>query len=194
MLRTFKETSEIIESGKACHISGTESLLRKLPKGNWVGGSTEYFMAEGGGIVTDQLLYVTLLPYDNINIKQYDKSAVKNVAKDAYENGFTILIIPFDSAVHIEYAENAAAYDDMFMKNIVGWISGMNLGKSDQAPISANGKTGEVYKDIAVAMHVEAPGDKTVSLNMINIFEQDADSPTITFSDEGFSVEKCFID
>jgi hypothetical protein len=44
MLLSFDETAKMIASGKFLHIAGTENLLKKLPKGNWIGGSTEYFM------------------------------------------------------------------------------------------------------------------------------------------------------
>ena len=49
---TFDEASGLISSGKLLHIAGTEALLRKLPEGSWIGGSTEYFMAEDGGKIS----------------------------------------------------------------------------------------------------------------------------------------------
>ena len=62
MLMTFDKASKLINDGRLLHIAGTEGLLSKLPKGNWIGGSTEYFMADEGGIVTDSLLFVTEFP------------------------------------------------------------------------------------------------------------------------------------
>ena len=55
MLMTFEETSKLIKEGKILHIAATEALLKKLPKGNWIGGSTEYFMAKDGGKVSGDL-------------------------------------------------------------------------------------------------------------------------------------------
>ena len=193
MLLTFDETSAIISSGKLLHIAGTESLLKKLPKGSWIGGSTEYFMAESGGVVTSEKLFVTQLPYDIFQIKTYDESDISNVTLDAYDNGFSILILPFDSAVHMTYAAKAPEFEGMFIKNIVGWISGFNLSASGQTPVAVNGQTGEAFSDKAVAAHVCVPDDKLVSIGIINIFEQDEDSPTIEFPEEGFSVKNCFI-
>ena len=193
MLMSFNEVSKQIESGKVIHIAGTEDLLKKLPKGNWIGGSTEYFMAKQGGKVSDELMFVTKFPYDNFSVKNYNASEIKNVAADAFERGFTVLIIPFDSAVHREYAENAAGYQDMFIKTVVGWISGINLGKTGQAPIAVNGATGEVFSDKAVGLHLEVSHGKTASVNIVNIFEQDENSPIIKFTDEGFSIKKCLI-
>ena len=194
MLMTFESTSKLIEDGKLLHIAGTESLLKKLPRGKWIGGSTEYFMAKDGGKVSGDLLFVTEFPYKNYFIKAYSADEVSQVTIDAFASGFTILIIPFDSAVHREYAQNAATYENMFLRNVVGWISGLNLGKQGQTPISMVGSKAESYTDKAVALHILTPEEKTVSVNIINIFEQDIDSPLIEFTEEGFAIKKCRID
>jgi len=201
MLISFEAASKLIESGRLLHIAGTEALLRKLPKGKWIGGSTEYFMAKEGGKVSGDLLFVTDFSitdsvdsiYGKCKIQSYDEKDICKVSSDAYENGFTILIIPFDSAVHKEYAQNAASYENMFMRHIAGWISGLNLDKQGQTPVAVNGFRGEVFSDKAVALHLETKEDKTVSVNIINIFEQDTDSPIIEFKEEGFHVSKCRI-
>jgi len=194
MLITFEETSKLIAEGKVLHIAGTEGLLKKLPKGKWIGGSTEYFMAKDGGKVSAELLFVTEFPYKNLTIKSYDAQNIRHVAEDSFDSGFTILIVPFDSAVHKEYAQNAASYNKMFINTIAGWISGLNLGKAGQTPIAVNGMTQEAFNDKAVALHLQIPEGKTVSINIINIFEQDTNSPLIEFAEEGFSVTKCRID
>ena len=194
MLMSFNEVSEFIKDGKLLHIAGSEGLLRKLPKGKWIGGSTEYFMSVQGGKVSDDLLFVTEFSFENFSIKSYDVSGIKNVVADGFDNGLSILIVPFDSDVHKEYSENAAQYEDMFMKHIVGWISGVNLQKPGQVPIAVDGKTGEVFSDKAVALHFEIPEGKTAFVNIINIFEPDDSSPVITFDEEGFSIKNCFID
>ena len=128
MLITFDETSKLITEGKLLHIAGTGDLLKKLPKGKWIGGSTEYFMAKEGGKVSGDLLFVDEFPYENFSIKSYDVKNISQVTEDAFDSGFSVLIVPFDSAVHKEYAQNAAGYRKMFMKIIAGWISGVNLG------------------------------------------------------------------
>lgn len=194
MLVKFDEVSGLINEGKLLHIAGTEELIKKLPKGNWIGGSTEYFMAESGGKVSGELLFVTELPFKNFSFKSYTHNDIKNVAADAYDNGFTIVILPFNSAVHKEYAENAAGFAGMFIKTIAGWVSGINLEKSGQTPVAANGIAGEVYTDKAVALHLEVSAGKSVNLNIINIFEQDEASPVIEFTQEGFSITNCLVD
>ena len=191
MLKSLNETSKMIEEGKLLHIAGTEALLKKLPRGRWIGGSTEYFMAKEGGKVSGELLFVTDFSYKNFAIKSYSAQDISQITKDAFDSGFSILIIPFDSEVHKEYAHKAAGYEKMFLRNIVGWISGKNLDIPDQTPIAVNGSHQGVYTDRAVALHIQTPEDKTVSVNIINIFEQDNTSPVIEFTEEGFSIKNC---
>jgi len=193
MLMTFDEVSKRITSGELLHIAGTEALLRKLPKGNWIGGSTEYFMAKEGGKVSGDLLFVTAFPYTEFSIKSYGADDIKSVAVDAYDNGFSIVIVPFDSAVHTVYAEKAPGFEDMFIKNIAGWIAGLNLGKAGQTPIAVNGQTGDVLTEKAATLHIGVPEDKAVTIGVINIFSQDEESPIIEFLEEGFSATKCLI-
>lgn len=199
MMLSFDETSSLIRSGKFLHIAGAGDLLRKLPQGDWVGGSTEYFMAEGGGITTGEYLFVT--EFDGIALEykicSYDAGSIADIALDAYEHGFSVVILPFDSGIHKAYAENAPEYRDIFMKNITGWISGINIGKPGQVPAAANGQTGEVFTDKAVAAHIRVPDGRAVSVGIVNIFSPDENSPVIEFSGEAaksFSVETCFID
>jgi len=194
MFIAFEAAAKMIQDGKLLHIAGTESLLKKLPKGKWIGGSTEYFMTKDGGKVSGDMLFVTEFPYANFNIKSYDVKNISQVAADAFDSGFSILIVPFDCEVHKEYAQNAAGYDKMFLRNIVGWISGLNLGIAGQMPISVNGMTAEAFANKAVALHLETPKDKPVSVNIINIFEQDTNSPVIEFAEEGFRITKCLVD
>ena len=193
MLKTLEETVRTIESGALLHISGSEALLRKLPKGRWIGGSTEYFMEEGGGVTTGDRLDVRELPFERCRFAAYGKDDISRMTADAFDNGFSILILPFDSAVHIEYAENAADYEDIFMKNIVGWVAGKNLAKS-QTPIVVDGSTGTIFTDSAVALHVGVPDDKMVVLNIVNIFDVDPDAPVLTFPEDGFSARRASVD
>ena len=194
MLFTFDEASKKINAGELLHIAGTEALLRQLPKGRWVGGSTEYFMTKDGGKVLGDHLLITEFPYDSFSIKSYSVEDIENVAADAYDNGFSILAVPFDSAVHKKYANKAAGFKDMFLKNIAGWVTGVNLSLAGQSPIAVNGQTAEAFTDRAVALHCQVPGHKTVSINIVNIFTQDEKSPVIEFQEEGFAVTDCFVD
>ena len=195
MLRTVEETISLIEANKLLHISGTETLLRQLPIGKWIGGTTEYFVSENGAIVSDQVLDVIELDYDAYKLAIYSTSALPRITTDGYNNGFTILIVPFESVAHREYAQNVTDYPDLFTKNIIGWVSGVNLEKTDSKALTVNGYTGEFFSDKAVALHVRLPADKTAMLNIINIFSPDSNRPVLTVDSEnsGFSIRKCFI-
>lgn len=194
MLLTFDETCKVITGGKLLHIAGTEALLRKLPKGEWIGGSTEYFMAEGGGKVTGESLFVTEFPYGEYKIAAYDSATIAQSTVDAYDNGFSIVILPFDSDVHQTYADKAPEFEGMFMKNMTGWVAGVNLGIPGQTPIAVDGRSGAAYADKAVVLHIAVPDDKLVSLGIVNIFSQDEASPLIEFTQEGFSATTCLVD
>ena len=194
MLKTFEETVSLIHEGKLLHISGTGALLERLPKGDWIGGSTEYFTSEGGGRVSGDVLDVHELDFREYKFASYDAASLPQVTRDVYPNGFSIIILPFDSEVHRVYAENASEFEGMFLTNILGWISGVNLGIPGQTPVAANGSTGETFRDKAVVLHIALPEGKTAMMNIINIFEPDESGPVITFSGSGFSAEKCRLD
>ena len=192
MLKTVAETADLINRQKLLHISGSRSLLRKLPCGNWIGGSTEYFMGKTGGQVNDQRLDVRELNFDTYKFALYDVGHLTDITKDAYSNGFSIAIMPFDSDVHIEFAKNASNYEDIFLKNIVGWISGCTVKGID--PMVIDGRTGDVFDDKAVVLHVSLPEEKTVSIGIVNIFTPEENSPVIEFTEDSFHITTCLID
>jgi hypothetical protein len=193
VLKTFDEASEAIRQGKLLHISGSESLLRALPTGSWIGGSTEYFLDESGGKTIGDMLDVRELNFANYKFKTYTVETLSSIPADAYSNGFSLLILPFDSAVHKEYAQNAATYADIFLSPIIGWIAGLNLEKQGQTPIAVNGQSGQATSDEAVVLHVQVPDDKMVLLNILNIFAANEASPTITFTQDGFTAKTCLV-
>lgn len=156
MLITFDNAVKSINAGKCLHIAGTEGLLKKLPKGKWIGGSTEYFMCKDGGKITDEFLYVTEFPY-TCTIKTYSVDNMADVAKDSSDNGFSLVIVPSDSKIHKLYAQHAADFEGMFIKNIAGWVTGLNLDVKGQTPIAVNGESGEILTDRAAVMHLQLP-------------------------------------
>jgi len=184
MLISFEQAASYINEKKCLHIAGAHHLLSRLPKGNWIGGATEYFMAKEGNTVSNELLFVNEFPYERFEIKSYTTENIHQIAADACSSGFSLVIIPADSAVLREYAQHAADFTDMFMKEVAGWVS---------LPVTVNGVTGEVYGDKAVALHLEIPKDKVAQINMINIFVQDESAPVITFTQEGFSATTCLV-
>ncbi|MDR1509251.1 MAG: hypothetical protein LBS53_06395 [Synergistaceae bacterium] len=194
MLKTFEQTAAMIAEHKLLHISGAEALLRKLPPGSWIGGSTEYFLAEGGGQVRNDVLDVLELDFSEYRFASYDTQTLPNITHDAYDNGFSIIILPFDSEAHRQYAQNASDYEGIFSKNIVGWVAGINLEATGQTPVAVNGASGEVLTDKAAVLHISLPQGKIAQLSIVNIFGADAKSPVITFAEDGFTAKNCFVD
>jgi len=84
MLLTYNETAKRIEAGESLHIAGSEALLRKLPKGNWIGGSTEYFMSRSGCKTADDALSVLSFHDAEVSIGTYDEKNIHTMTLDAF--------------------------------------------------------------------------------------------------------------
>ncbi len=179
-------------------VSGDESLLSRLPKGNWIGGTIPYLMTdEQGGLTTRDMLLVQQLPSGEREapaISVYDEKTIAHITEDAPANGYTVLMIPAFSEVHLAYGKEAPHFKDIFDHPIVGWITGIDLNDlGKEKPKVFNGKTGETYADRAIACHVPLPAGKTAVVDIVNIFER-SEGPDICFEADGFSVTDCSID
>ncbi|MGE5232447.1 MAG: DUF6976 family protein [Deltaproteobacteria bacterium] len=179
-------------------VAGDERLLAQLPKGNWVGGTTPYMMTdEQGGFTTSDLLFVHQLPRDQRaapTISLYDAKTIAGITEDAPRNGYTFLMIPAFSDVHLTYGKDAPTYKDLFSHPIIGWITGVHLNDlGKEKPKVFNGKTGEAFADRALACHVSLPAGKALDVEIVNIFER-TDGPDIRFQRDGFEVTDCSID
>ncbi|MCR4591264.1 MAG: hypothetical protein K5668_10655 [Lachnospiraceae bacterium] len=194
MLCTLEETIKLINEGKVLHIAADDSLLQQLPKGRWMGGTTPYLMSEKGGIQTTEWLLVDEIGYaDEVRIVSYGKYNIFQVVEDCYENGLTILIMPYGSGVSIQYSKGAPEIEELLMHPIVGWIAGFDLEKGG-IPRVYDGTVGESYTDKAVVMYLKLPEGKTAMINMINIFSDDKSEPPICFNAIDYSVKNCKLD
>jgi hypothetical protein len=190
MLLKTDEVKVLIGKGKTLFLAGDEALLGQVPKGRWIGGTIPYFMSESGGIETEDKIFVTEAPdcAEDITINFYDEKQLENIPADAPENGFSFIIIPAGSNVHVSYAQNAPNYKNIFMKQIIGWISGVNLANLGKATAKVfNGLTGEKSDAKACVMHLRLPPDRIAEINIINLFKQ-GDGDLIQFDTEGFSI------
>lgn len=195
MLLTFDKIKEKIENGETLILAGDEEILKDLPKGNWIGGTIPYFIDNNGGIFTKEKIFVTELPeyIKKSEIKSYNENNIKNITTDASENGFTFLIIPALSNVHLSYAQNAPNYKNIFLKPIIGWISGIaveEIGKKTAKTI--NGSNKEISDQNAIAIHFTLETNKIAKIGIVNIFKQ-GNGDTITFEKESFSASECLI-
>lgn len=193
---TVDQAKVAIEAGKVLWLSGDENLLKQLPKGRWVGGSIPYFMSADGGRTTREMIYASELDPSvarRIQIKFYNTATIQNIAKYAPEDGFTMLLIPAFSEIHLAYAQNAPEYEDMFIKPIAGWVTGLHLDDLGSVkPLVFNGGTCESSPDKAIAMHVTLAPNKVANIGIVNIAAQ-GDGDVIEFPDTGFSVSTCLI-
>ena len=193
MLITLDETIALINEGKILHIAADDSLLKKLPKGKWIGGTTPYFISDDGGIFTKEMLFVNEIDYaEDVKIAVYGKYNIFQIVEECYDNGLTMLIMPYGSAVAAKYAKEAPEVEELLMHPIVGWISGLDLNGDGEARVY-DGTTGEAYTDKAVAMYIKLPEGKTAMINMVNIFSDDKTDPVIRFNDNELSVSDCTV-
>ena len=195
VMYNLNEISALINEGKRLLIAADEKLLRQLPKGNWIAGSIPYFMGDQGGITSRDKLFANELPdfIDKIEIKEYTEEKINQIYKDSPGNGFTILIIPASSPVHLSFALNAPNFEGFATSPLIGWISGVildDLGKV--TPKIMLGDSLKISDSTAVAMHVSLPKERYAELMIVNMFEQ-SDGDLISFMDDGFSVTNAYV-
>ncbi len=191
-LMDLDNLQEKIEKGEYLIVAGDEALLKKLPSGNWIGGSIPYFMDNDGGLVSQDKLFVhTIRGCDHARISPYDVGSISRINEDAADNGFTIIILPAGSEVHAHYAQNSPAFPNMFFSPIIGWVAGVHLDDVDkQTPKIGFGPAGMLMENSAVAMHVPLPEHQFANIHTINLFEQ-GKGPAIKFPNTGFNVDTC---
>jgi hypothetical protein len=195
MLVDFATVASRIGSGKSLFLAGDENLLKRLPKGNWIGGTIPYFMDRKGGTMTKDSIFMTEAPDSatGVEISWYGEKELPRLVPEAPDNGFSLIIIPATSPAHVGYARNAPGYEGIFLKPIIGWISGVDLNDLGKiSPKVFNGATGESSDAKAIAMHLTLAPGKQASIGIVNLFRQGR-GDVIAFDEEGFSVSNCLI-
>lgn len=195
MLVTVDTAATSIKAGKYLIISGEEALLAQLPPGNWIGGTIPYFMDQQGGTMDKTKVFINELPeqIDEIKIKTYSQDELPSIPKDAYDNGVSFTIIPATSACHVQYAQNAPNYPDMFLHPIIGWISGVHLDElGKKIPKVFNGTDGSAHENAAVVLHGRLPDQLMAKIGIVNVFTPGG-LDDIVFEKEGFSVGDCLV-
>jgi hypothetical protein len=190
-----EETASLIRSGRFLALAADEAILRQLPAGNWIGGTIPYFVGEEGGLQSRALVHVTELaePGSEARMVDYTSASLPGITNDAPEHGYSLLIIPALSALHLEFAANASDYDGFFMKPVIGWIAGVHLDDLGKvAPKVINGQTGAITDSQAVAMHVALPETQLAVIRILNLFRQ-GDGDTLTFPQDGFTATTCLV-
>ena len=194
-LVTLKEAIDLISWGRPLMFSGAEKLLRKLPPGNWIGGTSPYFMTEEGGLQTAERLSVTRFPdfCTTAVVKRYGPAELPNIPRDYPANGVSFIILPAGSEALVTYAKTCTSWPGLFNRPLVGWIAGVDL--DELATTTAKvvvGPTGEVDANAVVVMHVPLPTGLAAKTDIINLFEPGG-GDRLTFPVDGFDASQCFV-
>ncbi len=193
-LYTIQETIQLIEAGKLLALAADEAILKQLPKGNWIAGTTPYFMDTEKGVFSKTHIYVNELSTfgNEYSIKVYDEDNIYDIANNAYVNGYTLIIIPPFQEIHKKYALEADNIEGLYNNPIIGWVAGSDLS-GNQVPKTFNGTISELYINKAVAVHIKLPDTKFAEVQIVNIFERDENSDEIQFFEDGFECDYCII-
>lgn len=192
---SLPEVSEMIKQGKYLLLAAEEELLSKLPAGNWIGGSTRYFMTNEGAITSTEKVMVTELPgfISHVKLSKYNENTIRNVYADAFENGISFIIIPSSGKVHFSFALNAPFYENFAVVPLVGWLSAVSLdAAADKKATTFIGSGLVMSSEDAVVMHVELPKDKYANVDIITNFEQSS-GDIIEFTEDGFNAKEAII-
>lgn len=194
-MMTVSETSAAIENGGFYVIAGDESALGKLPKGNWIGGTSVYFLSETGGKVDQDNLFVTEFEaMAGANTRYLSVEDLPHLAEGYQDNGASIILIPAMSAAHQAFAIDGAGYNGLFDQPLMGWVTGVHLDNlGTQSPKVFDGASGQSYEDGVVLMHLDVGVDKAADIDIINLFKQDDAGDLITFKTTGFSTTKALV-
>lgn len=194
---TVAEASARIEAGDVMTVAGDSALLAQLPAGNWIGGSSVYFVTEtGGAVVRDKVFCTTFENVASAEVRKLGADELADIAKGYKAGGFTVMLIPAFSSTHTTFAQEAPNMGALFAQPLVGWISGVHLDELGSAkPMVFDGGNAAAVEDGAVCLHIALPAGAKVSTDIVNIFKQGHDTATtFTFQQTGFSVQTAVVD
>jgi len=195
-LYTPEEVSEMILSGKNLLLAGDTKLLSQLPAGNWIGGTTPYFILYPDNRTTSfEKIFVSHLPdfVTKAEIREYDETNIQSIFKNGPENGYTVLIMPFASPVAVEYSINATDYENFAAHPVCGWLSGQPLDIiMTEKSYVASGLDACLSSTKAVAMHISLPESKYAEIKIFNPYKQGS-GDNITFEESSLLVQDALI-
>jgi hypothetical protein len=194
-LMTVEEAAAAIGSGRALLLAGHESLLSRLPPGDWIGGTTTYFMAPRGGVHTREQLFVTEVPRfaERVVIQTYGGATLARVYADIPCSGYGVMIVPLFSQIQLDFALGAPASPGFASRPLVGWVSGADEADAGKvSPKVFDGRSGRALENEAVVMHVSLPSSKAVEVGTVNIFAQGG-GDALVFPESGWAPREVIV-
>ena len=195
-LFTPEEVSAMILAGDNLLLAGDAKLLSQLPAGNWIGGSTPFFILYPENRTTSfDKIFVNRLPdyVQNVEIMDYDPANIQNIFNDGPENGFTVLIMPYASPVAVEYSINATNYANFAAYPVCGWLSGQPLDIIlTEKSFTASGLGPCISSEKGVAMHISLPKSKYAEIHIFNPYVQ-GNGDSIMFEENSLMVKDAII-
>ena len=194
-MMSVADASDLISSGSVAVVAGDEAVLAKLPKGNWIGGTSVYFLTETGGRVDRENVFVTTFDdVKSVKCRFVPTEALPGLTSERFENGATMILLPAFSKSHQEFALDGATYPGLFDQPVMGWISGVHLDDIGKvSPKVFDGATGLAHDEGAAVMHLELENGFAADIDIVNLFTQDAAGDEITFPGDGFSAETAMV-
>jgi len=187
-LVALDDAAALILAGAPLAIAGRKEALDQLPAGNWIGGTTPYFLtADGGEMVDATRVFVTdFSGLGTVAARHYDADSLQDITQDAPEHGFSLAILPFQSQAHQRFAKEAGQYPLAFLKPTVGWIAGFDLGEDGTAAYVYDGSGGGALSDGAAVLQIAVPEGMMPIVDIVNIFSSDG-VDTLRFEEASFS-------
>lgn len=172
-LCTPERVAELIRSGAALVLAGEAALLSQLPEGNWIGGTIPYFMTINGGCVCADRIFVTELPdyVTDVKVSTYDVAELGDIYNRCEGNPVSLIILPYGSAVHAEFALNAPNYPGFATHPVIGWVAGMQLETPGAAAPACYCGRAEALPDRVVELRFQLPPKRHARIDVINLFE-----------------------
>ena len=197
-LYSVAEVAAMIEKGDMLVLAGDAALLSQLPKGKWIAGITSLFVENGETLSTREKIFAHNMTHiaADVKLEVYEVSTICNIFNDAYDNGFSVLIVPGVSEVMDVYADNCSDYPNFAHRAVCGWAAATPVySEYEQNDVSLvfSGETGKSYANSGVVMHIALPEGKFAEVHAVSAFKPD-DGDVIMFEKDCQQVENILID
>lgn len=186
----FEAVETLIKQGRVLIIGGSNALLRRLPAGDWVGGSAKHFLLDSTPQADEEKLMVAdVTPYvSEVRMRTYSEYAIHNLGSDRYAHGFSVVLLPAFSAIHRAfalYAVTAASAPDSLL---TGWVTSEEMdAQGESIPKVYCGDEGGYFTDKAVALHCRLRPEYLAQLDILTP-SGEATGDVLRFDEAGFTV------